>query len=257
MSLFVTPDNQTLLWNTIHKNGTAADFFSRIPHSQKEQWFKNIIQSIYLRVQNKRLTIPDLQTLNKETLKLMLTNIREQLDQYNKPPPNASVIETSSQQKRDTFNEQFSNRQKEYERMFERKAPDEVNFAEKIEDGVISNMDELVKTHLKEREDELRKYAPPPIFPTNTKSSSTNTPVLKIEKNSNISLNVENLETDQKTKKSITWADEEATNMQNEEILSLKSSVYEILRTLETFKHDIADIKQTQLSQGSQRHDTI
>jgi hypothetical protein len=61
------------------------------------------------------------------------------------------------------YKNEFSQRQKEYETMLEKKSPDAPDFSEKIEDGVISNMDELIKTHLQQRENELKMYGPPPI----------------------------------------------------------------------------------------------
>jgi hypothetical protein len=66
------------------------------------------------------------------------------------------------------FNRQFLDRQKEYENMLEKKAPADVNFREQIEDGVISNMDELIKKQLQDRETEFKLYSPPAIVPSPT-----------------------------------------------------------------------------------------
>jgi hypothetical protein len=49
--------------------------------------------------------------------------------------------------------------QQEYQPMFDRKKPEQIDFSEKIEDGVITNMDDLIQKHMREREEELRMAA--------------------------------------------------------------------------------------------------
>jgi len=75
--------------------------------------------------------------------------------------------------RQEIFTNQFTQRQKEYESMLEKKAPADVDFRDKIEDGVIQNMDELIKTHLQQREEELKIFAPPPVVPIKTDNPTT------------------------------------------------------------------------------------
>jgi hypothetical protein len=51
----------------------------------------------------------------------------------------------------------------EYKSIFEVKKPEPIDFSEKIEDGVITNMDELIQKHLREREQELNLVSPPKL----------------------------------------------------------------------------------------------
>jgi hypothetical protein len=46
--------------------------------------------------------------------------------------------------------------QQEYKPIFDRKKPEPIDFSEKIEDGVITNMDDLIQKHMREREQELK-----------------------------------------------------------------------------------------------------
>jgi len=57
--------------------------------------------------------------------------------------------------KKDEFQEQFSNRQKDYETMFQKPIPKEINFAEQMEEGVITNMEELIQQQKRQREMEI------------------------------------------------------------------------------------------------------
>jgi len=66
----------------------------------------------------------------------------------------SSAIMTNSL-KRDVENKNainFQERQREYENMLKTETPADINFSEKIEDDVITNMEELVKQHMLQRE---------------------------------------------------------------------------------------------------------
>jgi len=64
-----------------------------------------------------------------------------------RPPPKTNINDVAD-------------RQKEYESMLAKPLPPEMNFSEKFTDEAISNMDELIAQHKKQREDELKQYAP-------------------------------------------------------------------------------------------------
>jgi len=65
-----------------------------------------------------------------------------------------------SGQKQDMLSQQFNHKQKEYESMRSRESPKDVNFRDAPLDTPMTNIDELVKNHLREREAELQKFAP-------------------------------------------------------------------------------------------------
>lgn len=174
-NLYIHSQNQELLWNTISK----APLFQIINPAYREQWFKNIIQLFY----DKYPLVRDsnsLQTINKETIQYMineLKHIQQQKPNYqppatSQPAPNLQSNSYSSlepnymgkselmERKQELSNNAFMQRQKEYEKMFEKPAVPEVNFKEKLDDEPISNIEELIEKHRREREHELTQYSP-------------------------------------------------------------------------------------------------
>lgn len=81
-------------------------------------------------------------------------------------------------QKQEMLTKQFSSKQQEYNSMLLKETPKDVNFKETQLDTPISNIDELIKKHIMERDAELKKYAPPPPHGTGT---TTGTGILKID----------------------------------------------------------------------------
>jgi hypothetical protein len=178
MSLYVTPENQKLLWNTLHKSPLIMQVFSPNQNQQKEQWFKSIIEGFFNQYRFKTLSKRDLQQLNQDTLSHMMQQLRDYLSKNSLK----TVIESTSSintppipqnNRQDIFNNQFQQRQKDYEQMQEKKAPDAIDFRDKLDDEPISNMDELLKSHMQMRENELKQYAPPPPVPTLEQTEKT------------------------------------------------------------------------------------
>ena len=232
MALYVNPENQTLLWSIINKNQTAQQFFTKITPQQKENWFKSIIQLFYNNNASNVITIQELKQINRDSLTYMVNDIRTRINTNvngngSFQPERKSIetlqpstiatsrpqdIQKSSSINADLVNQQFNTRQKEYEQMVEKKTPDAVKFTDAVDDQPISNMDELIRNHIKQRDEEFRIYSPPPI------SGSTNNPgihPLKIDSaKTNITLTVEDIviepvsvdETPSiKMKKSVSW----------------------------------------------------
>jgi hypothetical protein len=189
MALYVHPENQEILWNIMNQNPYLNSLLSYQSSEQKQEWFKNIIQTFYQQNSHKTLDKAQLNQLNKDTLTYMIN--------YAKAVPAPSTMESSYLNQRnqrtvetfqpkiatppivpdnraDIFNQQFTARQKEYETMLDKKPPAEPDFKEPLGDGVISNMDELIKRHMEERDAQLQQYAPkPPSVPTVQESSAT------------------------------------------------------------------------------------
>jgi hypothetical protein len=202
MSIYVTQENQKLLWNTLHKSPLVVEVFSQNQIQQKEQWFKSVIEMFFNQYRFKTLSKRDLQQLNQDTL----TNMMQQLREYiSKNQPIQKDISSSQstppipQNNRQDFfttfrmdnaqcnvdfslnsahetgrlnekscNNQFQQRQREYEQMAEKPVTDTIDFRDKMDDEPISNMDELIRTHMQMRENELKQYAPPPPIPPST-----------------------------------------------------------------------------------------
>jgi len=189
MSLFIQPDNQQLLWNTVQK----IPNFQSIPHSDKEIWFKNIVKRFYEMNRDRKLYGPDLKELNKQTILYMvqtlnsnvlnqntnqntnLNNINYTISETNNAFQNPSLnasrpIQPVSELKgnrKEGYTMEFANRQKEYESMMKRDVPPEPNFKEGFEDKAIENMEELLQQQIRQRELDIQPVGglPPPIRP--------------------------------------------------------------------------------------------
>jgi hypothetical protein len=187
MSIYTHPDNQELLWNIINQNHFINSYFLQFPNQKKDFWFKTVIEAIYNKNSNPNITKDDLYKMNQDTIFTMIQIIREKMAEATKTTANHTIFNNPITQiepqfqphlintppitpdnRQEAFNNQFTQRQKEYDSMLEKKAPADVDFRDKIEDGVIQNMDELIKTHLQQREEELRIFAPPPVVPIKT-----------------------------------------------------------------------------------------
>ena len=71
-----------------------------------------------------------------------------------------------TENREDKFTNQYNQYQQNYQAMFDKKVPESIDFREKFDDQPISgNMDELVQRHLRERDEELKRYAMPPVMP--------------------------------------------------------------------------------------------
>jgi hypothetical protein len=218
MSLFVNPQNQKLLWDMIHKNELINRVFLNSSSQQKEEWFRTVIKLFYdqhmTKSGNRNITIDELQEMNRQTLTYMNQKLRE----YSSPEPihnyptniDAGPTVISMPSKQESYNEQFQQRQREYEQMNEKKAPEVLNFNEKVEDQPISNMEDLLQSHMKMREAELKQYSPsvPLQRPVTIQPNQINEVVpLVIDEKSNITIEIETVEDQEpeKSKKTVSW----------------------------------------------------
>jgi len=177
MSLFILPENQKLIWNTMNK----VPQFSQLGTNEtdeKEQWFKETIHDIYEQNKTKNISVQELRQLNKETISYMITklkssesdlsyNMKESLtssflsttpitDSSYSFPLNDDKTATRNymlEQKQDVLNKEFTNRQHEFESMMKREPVKDIDFREQNnEDFPIENMDELLQKQIRERE---------------------------------------------------------------------------------------------------------
>jgi hypothetical protein len=252
MSLYVVPENQELLWNVISKNVYIQDFFAPYNPEKKNEWFKSIIRTFYERYKLQKLTVADLNAVNKETITYMIQNVREQISQPvakttaptqatpSYQPANSYAIPTPPivpDTRQDIYAKEFEQRQQEYANLNKKVAPANVNFTEKADDGVIQNMDELVKQQMQQRAYEM-SLIPPPVnkisqaasvpMPMQTLANTfvQNTPPkLQIDAASNIEISIEEISSPS-NKKTVTWkTDEPDVNRVDAEIVVLRESV--------------------------------
>ena len=187
MSLYIHPENQELLWKIVNKNPLIQSYFSSYPQNIQETWFKQTISSFYEQNRNNVASSEQLYEINKNTLSYMIQDVKRnvqfmeqnrgprQLDQVgaqqqqqyiNQPSPNDLLKPYSvTENKEDRFTDQYNQYQQNYQSMFDKKVPETIDFREQFNDQPLSgNMEDLVQRHLRERDEELKKYAPAPFF---------------------------------------------------------------------------------------------
>jgi hypothetical protein len=222
--LYVHPKNQELLWATINK----TPLFSSV--RDRENWFKHIIQLFYNKypIVNDRET---LQRINKETISYMIEAIKQTLPLHSpistpESIPNISNYQTTklTEKKQIAYNGAFEERQKQYEQMFAKPAAPEVDFTEKTEDSPISNMEELIEKHKREREEELNKYAPIQQF-------------IPPQSNTETLLTVVNPLVDNKV------ADNKDTDNKDEIIRFLKNEIHDLSSKYEQLSKEINELR--------------
>jgi hypothetical protein len=133
---FIHPENQQRIWNTIHKIPHINQSFSS--QLEKEIWFKHIIELFH-----ENYSSTPIKELNRATIAYMVKDIHDRQTSVGQTP-NPSI----------NGENELIKRQREYEQMSKPIQPPEVTF-EKIEDTVITNMDELIKQYTNQRGDEI------------------------------------------------------------------------------------------------------
>jgi hypothetical protein len=281
MSLYVVPENQELLWNVISKNAYIQDFFAPYNPEKKNEWFKSIIRTFYERYKLQKLSVADLNNVNKETITYMIQNVREQINQPvakttaptqatpSFQPANSYSIPTPPivpDTRQDIYAKEFEQRQQEYANLNKKVVPANVNFTEKADDGVIQNMDELVKQQMQQRAYEMSLIPPPigkisqtPTLPTHVNTFvqnnvQTTPPKLQIDASSNIEISIEEIGS-AGNKKSVTWKTDEPdinhVNRLDAEILVLRESINnmteqfsQLKQLFESSQTSIAELKE-------------
>uniref|UniRef100_A0A6C0L888 Uncharacterized protein n=1 Tax=viral metagenome TaxID=1070528 RepID=A0A6C0L888_9ZZZZ len=243
MSQYVTTENQKLLWNVISKNPIVNDYFLNNPY-KKDEWFKSIIRMFYDKNAGRLLNQTDLLMLNKTTISYMNQNVKELTGQSMQKPTQTAPIQLDqnflkpysiTENKVEKIGNQFEQKQVEYNSLFDRKVPEAPEFSEK-QDKPLSNMDELIQQHLREREEELRKYAPLPLSATPIVSQPNK---LRIEQSPDtINIQIEEIsqpDISDKLIKTVSWSDTvnaEKLESQQKEIDELKSQVAKLIMRL-------------------------
>jgi len=237
MSLFIHSENQKLLWNIINKTEHFQRFFHPGSQFDPNLWFRNIIQSFYQQNQSRINNSAELNQLNRIVITHMVENLKGKLEIREPSTINHNSIGSQFtrnsyvESKEDIYNRQFKERQQQYNSLLEKPKPPIVNFGDTIKDEVISNMDEVMKAHMKQREEELQSLVPNKGLVIDKQNDiDIHNTILTIESN------------DEKTKKSVTWA--ETSSQSNSEIIELKAQVLQLKTKFEKFEQDIQKIFQ-------------
>ena len=161
MVYFVSEENQNLLWDVIHKNSMIQVYLNNLNPDYKNQWFRNIISNFHNEYGSRNLSINDLKEINKKVIIYILQFIQQQNNQNTKQNSysdyqNIQTPPYNKNNREEEYVNQFEMRQKEYNQMLEKKAPDEINFSENMEeDKPIQDMKALMKKHIEERDKEI------------------------------------------------------------------------------------------------------
>jgi hypothetical protein len=265
----------------ISKNAYIQDFFAPYNPEKKNEWFKAIIRTFYERYKLQKLSVADLNTVNKETITYMIQNVREQINQPvakttpptqatpSYQPANSYSIPTPPivpDTRQDIYAKEFEQRQQEYANLNKKVVPANVNFTEKADDGVIQNMDELVKQQMQQRAYEMSLIPPPmskisqpatpptPLPPANTflqNNVQSAPPKLQIDPTSNIEISIEEIAS-AGNKKNVTWKTDEPdmnhVNRLDAEILVLRESINNMTEQFVQLKQ-LFELSQTSIAE--------
>jgi hypothetical protein len=171
MSLYIHKINQEILWNTITKSSLIYIL------DNKESWFREIIHTFHDK-KGVISDIPTLKTTNRETLQYMISDLynrNKSIPQHNPMsysnpffPDNSTEYmgkNVEKAKKQELYNSAFEERQKQFNELFAKPAVPEVDFSEKLDDEPLTNMEELIEKHRKEREDEIQQSVPSLVPP--------------------------------------------------------------------------------------------
>jgi hypothetical protein len=160
MSLFIQPENQKILWEMIHKIPLCNTVFppSVDPtfQNEKNNWFKQIIAHFYNKIPS-NISRNDLYQINRDVLAAMMKSLGElSLSRQNNLSDRGifSRLDTPVETKKT----EYEIRQSQYKSMFEVQKPTPIDFSEKLDDDVITNMNELIENQRKMRELDLQPF---------------------------------------------------------------------------------------------------
>ena len=248
MSLYILPENQTLIWNTISK---VSNFQKK---EQKQEWFRSIIQQFYDKT-NPHIGVQELRSLNKETIQYMIQDLKQNNQSFsyhgfssNNLFPNNSLEANTMEsrdylmdQKKTEINNKFENRQQEYGSMLQRPQVEEIDFSEKKQDDVpLENIDSLLQRQMKEREYDIQ-----PLQPKTPKVGS----IEPVKNDSPVSLDIQNLDEQEKLPKQVSWAEDmEKQYVSKEQFLELEKQMLDFTKFVKDeiilLKEEIGELKE-------------
>jgi len=253
MALFIHNKNQELLWNVINKTQIFQLIFAYSRNNEPELWFRAHIQQYYQKIQNKILSVEDLNICNHEIIAIMMNNLKSFSEtngnatiQQNQQPPQqmAQQLPHTVENKQELYSRQFNERQKEYELMNTKPQPPVPDINNNIKDEAISNMDELIKLHMQQREAEMKQFAPQPITQTHLVNSFKPNNIKIENTNENITLIHDGILNDlDKPRKNVSWSDNNESDKIYQELHNemddLKNQVLNIANSFHSFQEEM------------------
>ena len=168
MSLFISNENQELLWKVINNN----PYINEMELSFKIEWFKQTIGLFFDYYREKRIKKEELKVINKEFVERIAKDVKylieideekekkrkelEMIVEKEKEKQNQFVLESVSERlapQSDEINNKYNERQENYNKLLNKDVPNEINFSEDINDSKINDMEELLEKERKQREE--------------------------------------------------------------------------------------------------------
>ena len=173
MSLFVTRDNQTLLWNIVNKNQKINLVFNG-SEQDKQEWFKDIIREFH-QSGNDVYNMVQLKELNKHVLQYMSQDVKNRLyqlqmqeqmqeqsqEQYNLPTNQGNIQQNIPHQtpysnisdEAQTDMSDYERREQEYRKLLEKPQPKEIDFSDSNNNSGSMSSQEM-ESKIKERQND-------------------------------------------------------------------------------------------------------
>jgi hypothetical protein len=112
------------------------------------------VEQVYNEYRSATIPATDILTMNKRTLDVLFQAFQPSIVHLI-PVDSLETEETTSYRLKKSeinYEDNFIQRQKEYQIILEKKPPMEIDFSESIEDTPIQNINDLIEKHVKERE---------------------------------------------------------------------------------------------------------
>ena len=163
MTLFITNKNQELLWKIINKN----EYIYNLDENFKINWFKQVVEYYYDKYSKQKLKNTDIKSINqefiihikKDVIFMKEYNEKEKIEREKEKKKEImnkdnffDKISDKLEPKSSSFNDDYTQRQEEYNELLKKPLPKEVNFSEKREEETIKDMDDLLLKQQERRE---------------------------------------------------------------------------------------------------------
>ena len=228
MNTFITPNNQKLLWQTISQSPLFSEKL------KKEEWFRNIIGQFY--ESNKLNTMITLKDINIATIKFMMNKLKEEnlinvRENDVRENDNLYTKEHISNLRKNEFDEKLRSLENEHNTLLKKEIPPEIDFRDKIDEGPIANIGDLIKMEIQKRNREISEYAIKEV-PQAISHISVKPNVF----NSSNSLNNDN------AKKSVSWSSPTASEYSN--IPEIKKVIEPCIQKINKLDEEVSSLKE-------------
>jgi hypothetical protein len=167
--MFLHPENQELLWNTLQKSPYLVEFTQKFT-GHREEWFRGITEQFYTEWISRNGRVPEnakeLLEINKIAIQVMVADLKRLLGfselpssqpiQQNMTPYN---IAEERKRREDSVSEIYNRYQSEYNKLLKQPALPIKELPRASADDKIKNMEELVKEHTRIRDLDLAIYS--------------------------------------------------------------------------------------------------